>query len=286
MGSGATILDINTPGLQDLLADGGSMNMWDSLRTRERGIDVSKAAQDNGVSPQVAHKQLEKLHSVGLVEKLPAKPPRTQVLYRSTVSRLIITFNPGDPSAEACMQQVMGLSTMLPVPAKGQATSVPEPLLAAIQQWSVLTVSAMPMNERQLRKLQEMLQGIEDFLTALDGARPRGTDGRGIEPHFRISMRLQPVPTRSAPSTLPPVRFVPTGSSLLTAEPAPTSGKGALSARERQVALLIAEGHTQEEAAKLLGVARSTIATLSRRVYRKLGATRRVELMSLIKQLG
>ena len=64
------------------------------------------------------------------------------------------------------------------------------------------------------------------------------------------------------------------------------SGNGHLSPRERETALGLARGLTIAEVAKELGLARSTVATLAKRVYRKLGAHRRAEMMTRLSELG
>ncbi len=59
--------------------------------------------------------------------------------------------------------------------------------------------------------------------------------------------------------------------------------KGLLTARELQVAELLAEGGTMAEVAKSLGLARSTVGSYSARIYEKLGVGSKDELISLLR---
>jgi DNA-binding CsgD family transcriptional regulator len=58
----------------------------------------------------------------------------------------------------------------------------------------------------------------------------------------------------------------------------PTHGWGALTATERRVARLIAEGHSNRVAAAELSISPHTINTHLGSVFRKLGVTSRVQL--------
>ncbi|MBI1304478.1 MAG: hypothetical protein GC172_11935 [Phycisphaera sp.] len=56
------------------------------------------------------------------------------------------------------------------------------------------------------------------------------------------------------------------------------AGHPALSARERDVAVGIVAGRARSEIAARLGITPSTVATLTKRLYRKLGVHSRAEL--------
>ena len=57
---------------------------------------------------------------------------------------------------------------------------------------------------------------------------------------------------------------------------------GALSAREHEVAGLVAEGRTNREIAGRLFLSEKTIETVLSRVFRKLGVRSRVEVAALV----
>jgi DNA-binding NarL/FixJ family response regulator len=73
-------------------------------------------------------------------------------------------------------------------------------------------------------------------------------------------------------------RLRPTrGSARLDAlPPRPTAGQ-ALTSRQREVLLLVAQGLSREEAARVLGVSETTVRTQMARILVKLGARNRTE---------
>ncbi|MCA3181849.1 MAG: response regulator transcription factor [Burkholderiales bacterium] len=56
-------------------------------------------------------------------------------------------------------------------------------------------------------------------------------------------------------------------------------GADRLSPRERDVARLLAEGHSHKAIARILGVAPTTIRTQTYRMYRKLGVRNRAQMV-------
>jgi DNA-binding CsgD family transcriptional regulator len=59
-----------------------------------------------------------------------------------------------------------------------------------------------------------------------------------------------------------------------------------LTEAERRVVFVIADGHTDKSAAKLLGISENTVGTHIRSAYRKLGVQSRVQLANALRDLG
>jgi DNA-binding CsgD family transcriptional regulator len=59
-----------------------------------------------------------------------------------------------------------------------------------------------------------------------------------------------------------------------------------LTEAERRVAYLIADGHTDRSAAKMLGISVNTVGTHIRAVYTKLGVQSRVQLTNVLRERG
>lgn len=66
----------------------------------------------------------------------------------------------------------------------------------------------------------------------------------------------------------------------LSPPPAPVER---LSPRMRQVARLLNEGHTQQEAAEILGLQRHTVHDYVKQIYRRLGVHSRAQLLARFK---
>jgi DNA-binding CsgD family transcriptional regulator len=62
--------------------------------------------------------------------------------------------------------------------------------------------------------------------------------------------------------------------------------KVSLTAAERRVAYLIANGHTNKSTAKSLSISINTVGTHLRSIYSKLGVQSRVQLVNILRELG
>jgi DNA-binding CsgD family transcriptional regulator len=76
-----------------------------------------------------------------------------------------------------------------------------------------------------------------------------------------------------------------TGSRREVSRQRPVQGWGALTASEKKVANLIAEGHTNRSASDLLVVSPHTVNTHLTSVFRKLSVNSRVQLANLVTAL-
>ena len=83
----------------------------------------------------------------------------------------------------------------------------------------------------------------------------------------------EPAATQGEPAALPPA-------------PATESGDTLLSPRERRVLDLLAQGRSNKEIARELGVSANTVKTHLANLYAKLGARRRTEAVAVARRSG
>jgi DNA-binding NarL/FixJ family response regulator len=114
----------------------------------------------------------------------------------------------------------------------------------------------------------------------------------GGEPGFNEAARVSGaqgtlVKTGSPSELLETLRAALDGAYAFDARhPARQTRSAALSAREREVLTLVAEGATNGEIARSLGVGIETVKTLLRRTFLKLGVHRRVQAVWAARELG
>ena len=93
--------------------------------------------------------------------------------------------------------------------------------------------------------------------------------------------------TASRPELLALLRLVSAGEQHFAAEhPRRPKGLAPLSAREREVLALVADGKTNREVAAALGVGDESVKTLLERIYKKLGARGRLAAVLAAAELG
>jgi len=70
---------------------------------------------------------------------------------------------------------------------------------------------------------------------------------------------------------------------VLTNSQSAVFAQNALSSREQQIALLIAEGLTDKEIAEKLNISVGTVATHNKRIFKKLDVHSRIELVNKVR---
>ena len=92
---------------------------------------------------------------------------------------------------------------------------------------------------------------------------------------------LQPIARGTLPQ--PDLTVAPRGQVPPAELPEPGARWGALSPREREVAIALVSGATLPEIARKLGRSQHTVSELTRRLYRKLGVRRRAQLVQRLR---
>jgi DNA-binding CsgD family transcriptional regulator len=150
----------------------------------------------------------------------------------------------------------------------------------ALRLWEVLRSARTAVTVAELRR--RMLAVIE-FLAAPRPRppQPRGARSGSIRPPLfcnqAIAIRLDPIVGELLP--LPAVWMTPRSKlERSTASEAEQTGLPALAPREREVALALADGLSRAHVAERMRLSVHTVATLARRVYRKLGVSSQAAL--------
>lgn len=267
--------DVRTPGLPEALSAPLAGSAWEVLRRFGRAADASEVASALGSEPGTIRETLDALSEAGILEKLPIRAHRRQPTYRANGEVLAVAYEPDDPVET---EAAKGIATAF----RSQVQSAVlreehSPHAAMLGAWR--SVQLEPEERAELRRL---LQEVLDFLESTQ-ARITRTDGPAASTanlHLLLDLCLA---TGSMPP-VPAIHFVPraraehfNGSSV-----AVTMQR--LSPREREVAVLLANGQSRPEIARKLEVSGNTVATITKRIYAKLGVRRRVELSNRIRR--
>lgn len=273
------VLESSDPVVESLLADATLLGIWDFLRRSARPLSLRELSERVHLDPSIVHRKLEVLLAHALIEAQPARGRRRSITYRVLADGLTVRFrlpeDLGRMLRQRHAQSEHALRLMGPVPTKPQSRSD--------QDRHAHFASVVHLTEPELAELRRRLDGVMEFIDMLGERHAL----RGQMPNlcnYGVALRLEPLTTPSLPQAR--VRFVPTNGNGATATLASRSVAGTkpLSSRELQVALALARGSTRAEVAAELGIAESTAATLTKRIYAKLHVHRRAELVSRLRE--
>jgi DNA-binding CsgD family transcriptional regulator/DNA-binding Lrp family transcriptional regulator len=271
------LLDIRDQNAMELVFDEECMSIWELLRRRARPSTLPAIAGATHLSQETVRVYLEKLIARGLVARLRASARRPASTFRVTCRRVGIGIRWNDPDDrrrwDLLSPRIEESSRRLK---RNHAPTERASDDAIARVTYILPVRVTPS---EMVELRQRLDELTAYLRILQD-KHTGGDGRDdFLCNYRFELQLQPLATPVLPQPFVVVRMIdrdaPRGDSRLD----PLSP---LSPRERQVALSIVRGRSRGETAAELGLRPGTVATLAKRVYRKLGVAGRVELTRCI----
>jgi len=275
-----TPLQLDDQGVLGLLRDFEALRIWEVLRSARTAVTVAELAQATGLEPRVLQGHVDLLAKHGLVDTVRARKPRKSVGYRVSTERIVITFDDGCTESVA---RAMSSSESVRREFERCVERYADPAFHPAVGVRFRQHSIQHFTKEDFAELRRRMLAVIEFLAA---PRPRPPQSRGshavsIPPtpfcNQAISIRLDPIVGELLP--LPAVWMTPRSKlKQSTVHKADKTGLPGLAPREREVALALADGLSRAHVAERMRLSVHTVATLARRVYRKLGVSSQAAL--------
>lgn len=268
-------LRLEDPGVAELLRDYAALRTWEAIRGSRSVVTLPALEAALGLERRVLQPQVDRLVDHGLLKVIRARKPRTTVGYRVATDRIVVTFDDADPrSVDLAMASSKSVGDEFDRCVKHHA----DPEFHAKVGFRFRHHSMQHLTEEDFAELRRRLLAVVEFL-ATPRPRPsqptRSRRGGGVRPAYcnqSIGISLEPLVGELLP--LPAVWMTP-HSKLSRADGGDSDRTGirGLAPREREVAFALADGLTRAHAAERMGLSVHTVATIARRIYRKLGVS-------------
>ena len=273
-------LHLEDDGVPELLRDYEALRMWEVLRSARSAVTVAEICQVTGTDQRVVQRQLDLLARHGLVDSVRARKPRKSVGYRVATERIVVTFEDDRPDS---VQRAMASSDSVRREFDRCVERYSDPAFHPASGVRFRQHSIQHFTKEDFAELRRRMLAVIEFLGTPRPRPPRPEGSRMSRVpqnpfcNQAISIVLDPLVGNLLP--LPAVWVTPR-SKLDRAEPAAADKTGlpALAPREREVALALADGLSRAHVAQRMGLSVHTVATLTRRIYRKLGVTSQAAL--------
>lgn len=267
------IIDIRNADAMELLFDEEAMAIWELLRRRGEPLPPTEVARITGFDFQQAQRHLDWLQKHGLVAMLPARARRRVPSYRCVHKRIGIVLRSNDAEDYALWDNYG-------VKVRAAAEKLAKNALSlgdskADERARAFYVMPMRLSQHEMTELRHRLDELTAFLRMLQERHTGEGKPEDYACNYRFEMQLQPLAKPVMPQPVVFMRLVDR-EPVLGAERVDPMAK--LSQRERQVAQAIIRGRSRSETADELALRPGTIATLAKRIYRKLGVNNRMEL--------
>lgn len=263
--------------MSSILCDRDAMVVWEAVRRRRHGASTAELAGSLALPLASVQRAVDALAALGMLRCRRAGRGRRVPTYRVAMSELRVGVD-GVPAAEidAFARRLQRSCHEILERAAGPSDGA----RPNSQRW-VLGFGHARLTAAEHSRIRSLIETICDIVHAARSREPDATqvgeDGNVPRPNDAISaygLLVRFDPLADVPPPHPRITLVHDGDG-----PGPVSnGRLPLSPRERQVAEALAVGMSRPVVAVRLGVSANTVATLSRRVYAKLGIRSRAEL--------
>lgn len=297
-------LDIQMPGLVDLILDFPNMSLWELLRRYTKPLSVAQIAKWTDSNPTTVRNGLDRLIEFGLVERVDACGSSKTSTFRTTPQKLVVTWSADDPKDKALAQRLV--QRLKDYNAELFEDGSLQNRAYKKGDWIKFYCTPVGLNAADLAELRRRIGEVVSFVNmiidtpayesrnagksggVLVGANAGANAGAFTQPpplcNYNVSIRVQPLHHPVAPQ--PNISIVPRVAATQAPAPGSESQLGSsskLSHREKQIAVALGSGRTQHAIAQQLGLSPFTVGTFTKRIYRKLGVHSRVELLNIMR---
>jgi DNA-binding CsgD family transcriptional regulator len=273
-------LPISDDAAQALLGDRELGALWEQLRRTKRPLTAQEIAERSGLEPATVQRHLDRMEGLGLAERLPRSSRRPLTCYRVTASDVVIRYRvPQDHGlvAEALASHSTHVQRTIETNGHGASDD-------GHASWLGCYAAVVALTESEAAELGRRLEAVVNYLHQLRLRPPARNEVAPLANHS-VTIRSGPLEPRVLP--LPTVRFVAVGAPVPhAAGRGPAMGaRPHLSAREHQVGAAYARGLTRAQVAAELGLSENSVATFTKRLYKKLGIRRRGTLVTRLAEV-
>jgi DNA-binding CsgD family transcriptional regulator len=268
------ILDIQDARVAEILGAPFNCSVWELARRCKSPASLAEIAALLRVDAASVRLALDELESIGLIARLPAGRKNRNATYRTTRDELVIEYGPSDAKDHRI---VTAMKKRFQEHSNKIMDAARLPLNAQRNdEWTFQHFGPARLSPGEMKEFQSMIRGVRDFLDGVS-TRTKITDVTEIQ-DCNVQVGIEVFPIRVPVAPVPRVIFIDRARDGKAVAMIRKSRMSNLSPREREIAYELISGKTRPEIAKQLGISVNTIATISKRIYAKLGVRRRAEL--------
>jgi len=278
----AGVIDVEDERRMAIVRDPVRLGLFEVIRRHRRGATFAELASAGLAQKQLAS-AIDDLLSIGLVKLMRARKGAA-TRYRAQCQRITLVANPQRPEHVTAVRSAFRDAT-LDIAQALQESDRHDGKFRATDRLIDIRLK-LDLRPEEWKEFMQRLRAVYDYVQVVSESRTH----RAGEPlagcDHVLAIRL--MPTRAPLLPAPTIRHASAAQIRATETKDPDSVRqyDVLSARERQVVVLVAAGTPRPRIAERLGVSVNTVSALVRRAYQKLDVTNREQLQYRLARIG
>lgn len=286
------LLKLSDPRVMAAVADFTTMQRWEVLRRSERAMSAQEFARACSTTLEKADVSLDLLLDAGFVTRTRGSARSRQTTYAVAAERILVEFDRTDAAQRGWIdsqrREVRGYVRNAVDSFRQSESPAPKTQYLEFYRSSVLTQADVSRIAAVMARALESVLQIEhearERLAAAPGAGPvatqtlDGLDEAETNCPAEYMTAIQVMPAGPGVLPLPNITLIDSVMAQRRMNEMASTPTAMLTARELEIAERLAAGESRPEAARSLGISVNTVATMSKRIYAKLGVASRAEL--------
>lgn len=264
------------------IGDPQRCGVFEVLRCFRKAATLQELAVATGITRLRLAEIVDDLIDAGLVRAHRARGDRRQPTFAVTCQQVVVLYDRNDAAeCESVRKHLDAVTADLTLASAESRSKVATHSRDTVHHESRGKFLLRPDQDAELRR---RLHAVDEFINQI------ATDCAVSDPvtpmlcNHLIEMRVAPLVTPLLP--LPWILAADRSTAATLAGASRRSTVPQLAPREQQIAIAMAHGESRPAIARRLGISAHTVATISKRIYAKLGVTSRAALANQLAALS
>lgn len=266
-------LAISNPLVAEAVRDPLTRSVLELVRRFPHAATPSEIGKVGGVEFTALRRALDRLEAAGLVGRRPAEGERREPAFFALGDAFIVTFDSSDARQVATVEEFDRLMTEF---ARSNTKAARKVRPFGVPGFHYRCYLPMKLTAEEVVELKEIMHRLHRFTDKVTSRQKVTEELEPQECNYQLQCDVGP----AAPGLLPlaPIFFVAEHEAAAVERLVRERRLDRLTPREKDVAVALAKGRSRPEIASDLGLSVNTVASIGKRVYAKLGVSRRAEL--------
>jgi DNA-binding CsgD family transcriptional regulator len=263
-------LPISNPAVTAAVREPLNRSVLEVVRRFTRAATPKEIGQVSGIGFGELRRALDLLEEAGMVGRRPVDGDRREPTFFATGDSFLITFDTDEASLVEELDALMGEYARSATKRSRGVRPV------GVPGFHFRAYLPLKITSDEVIELKGIMHRLDRFMEKVSSRQQISEELEPQDCNYQLQFDVGP----AAPGLLPlaPIYFVPSSEAPALEKLVKERRLDRLTPREKEVAVAMSQGWSRPEIAAQLGLSVNTVASVGKRVYAKLGVSRRTEL--------